>query len=215
MQAETTILVADDHPLFREALENAVGSLDRGIEVRMSGSFEEAVTFLDEETSPDLLLLDLNMPGSKGVTGLTQIRARYPAVPVIVVSATEDAATIRKSIALGASGYVPKSSGLEDIRRAVTAVLDGDVYVPGNIDLEAGDDDETSELIERLQSLTPQQTKVLGMLAEGLLNKQIAYELGVSEATVKAHVSAILLKLRVDSRTQAVIAYSRLGGSAE
>ena len=92
----------------------------------MSGSFEEAVSLLDEEASPDLLLLDLNMPGSKGVTGLTQIRARYPAVPVIVVSATEDTATIRKSIALGASGYVPKSSGLEDIRKAVTAVLGGD-----------------------------------------------------------------------------------------
>ncbi|WP_075995570.1 response regulator transcription factor [Salaquimonas pukyongi] len=214
MQAETTILVADDHPLFREALENAVDSLDRGIEVRTSGSFEEAVALLDEAESPDLLLLDLNMPGSQGVTGLTQIRARFPAVPVIVISATEDVATIRKSIALGASGYVPKSSGLEDIRKAIIEVLDGKVYVPGDIDLDAVDDDETAELIERLQSLTPQQTKVLGMLAEGLLNKQIAYELGVSEATVKAHVSAILLKLKVDSRTQAVIAYSRLGGSA-
>ncbi|MCB1386954.1 MAG: response regulator transcription factor [Nitratireductor sp.] len=214
MSNELTILVADDHPLFRDALQSAIDGLGRKVFVKMSGTFGEAIETLEDGSGADLLLLDLNMPGSQGLTGLTQIRTRFPDVPVVVVSATEDAATIRKSLRLGASGYVPKSSSLGDIRRAIDTVLAGDLAVPADIDLEAGDHDETAEFLERLQSLTPQQMKVLGMLGQGLLNKQIAYELGVSEATVKAHVSAILLKLNVDSRTQAVIAYSRLGQGA-
>ncbi len=210
MSDKTTILVADDHPLYREALVNAVSGLETECDIAVSGSFDEAVRELQERGERDLVLLDLNMPGSRGLSGLSQLRAQFPAVPVAVVSATEDANTIRKSIAMGASGYIPKSSSTAEMRLAVSQILAGNIYLPEGIDLDGGVNDEEAEMITRLQSLTPQQTRVLGMLGEGLLNKQIAYELGVSEATVKAHVSAILLKLRVDSRTQAVIQVNKL-----
>jgi DNA-binding NarL/FixJ family response regulator len=210
MAGSTSILVADDHPLYRDALVSAIGSLAGKCEVQVSGTFDEAIKFLESGGSPDLVLLDLNMPGSRGLSGLAQMRAQFPAVPVVVVSATEDAGTIRRSIAMGAAGYVPKSSSIETMREAIARVLDGEVYAPEEVDLEFASDNEEGELIRQLKSLTPQQTRVLGMLAEGLLNKQIAYELGVSEATVKAHVSAILLKLQVDSRTQAVIQLGKL-----
>lgn len=208
--AQTTILIADDHPLYRDALVSAVKGLDGETEVSVSGTFEEAMAALGEKSGIDLVLLDLNMPDSKGLSGLSQMRAQFPSIPVAIVSATEDPATIRKSIAMGAAGYVPKSSSIEEMREAMRLVLDGEIYAPGNVDLNAVDDGDEAQMIERLKSLTPQQTRVLGMLGKGLLNKQIAYELGVSEATIKAHVSAILLKLRVDSRTQAVIEVSKL-----
>jgi DNA-binding NarL/FixJ family response regulator len=214
MAQATRILVADDHPLYRDALVSAIGGLKEDCEVSVSGSFDDAMKKLADDEF-DLVLLDLQMPGSQGLSGLAQLRAHYPSAPVVIVSATEDTGTIRRSLAMGAAGYVPKSSSIDEMREAVRLVLLGEVYVPENIDPNSGATDEESELIERLRSLTPQQTRVLGMLGEGLLNKQIAYELGVSEATVKAHVSAILLKLRVDSRTQAVIQLGKLGATAE
>ena len=215
MSDKTTILVADDHPLYREALVNAVSGLETECDISVSGSFDEAVRELLEGGDRDLVLLDLNMPGSRGLSGLSQLRAQFPAVPVAVVSATEDANTIRKSIAMGASGYIPKSSSTQQMREAISLILEGNIYLPEGVDLEGEVNDEEAEMITRLQSLTPQQTRVLGMLGEGLLNKQIAYELSVSEATVKAHVSAILLKLRVDSRTQAVIQVNKLTNVAD
>ena len=133
---------------------------------------------------------------------------------MVVVSAHDDPETIRRALELGASGFISKSASMEDIRKAVQTVLDGGISAPGGIDLGVEQDPEISDLIRRLQSLTPQQTRVLGMLAEGLLNKQIAYELNVSEATIKAHVSAVLQKLGVDSRTQAVIQLSKIGSDA-
>lgn len=205
-----TILVADDHPLFRDALASAVNGLPAPCRVVLSGTFEEALEHIAADPQPDLVLLDLNMPGSRGLSGLARIRAEHPAVPVVVVSALDDPAVIRRSISMGASGYVPKSSGTEMIRAAISDVLGGGIYVPEGVDADSPGDPEEEELLNRFHSLTPQQTRVLGMLAEGLLNKQIAYELDVSEATIKAHVSAILLKLGVDSRTQAVILLSRL-----
>src|SRR5690606_28816648 len=132
-------------------------------------------------------------------------------VPTVVVSAHDDATTIRRSLELGASGFISKSASMDDIRKAVRQVLDGGVAAPDGIELGVEGDPEISNLIARLQTLTPQQSRVLGMLAEGLLNKQIAYELNVSEATIKAHVSAVLQKLGVDSRTQAVIMLSKIG----
>lgn len=210
MSTKITILVVDDHPLYRDALVNAMQSLSDDTQVKVSATFDEAMASLDEVGDIDIVLLDLNMPDSKGLSGLSQMRARFPSTPVVIVSATEDVATIRKSIALGAAGYVRKSSSIEKMREAVSHVLDGEIYTPEDVDLDADDEGEETQLIERLKSLTPQQTRVLGMLGKGLLNKQIAYELSVSEATIKAHVSAILLKLRVDSRTQAVIQVSKL-----
>lgn len=150
------------------------------------------------------------MPGVKGFSGLMYLRAQYPGIPVVVVSASEEPAIIRRCIEFGASGFIPKSAGTDTIREAFREVLDGRIWTPAEVDLSQPEDSDVSDLVARLGTLTPQQVRVLMMLSEGLLNKQIAYKLGVSEATVKAHVSAILQKLGVESRTQAVIAASRI-----
>lgn len=210
MSVQTTILIAEDHPLFRDALVSAIQGLGEGTQINVFGTFEQSMQNLSDNSDVDLVLLDLKLPDSAGLSGLSQMRAQFPSTPVVIVSATEDAATIRRSIAMGAAGYVRKSSSIEEMRKAIRLVLDGEIYAPDDVDLDAVDDSSEAQLIERLKSLTPQQTRVLGMLGKGLLNKQIAYELSVSEATIKAHVSAILLKLRVDSRTQAVIQVSKL-----
>lgn len=205
-----TILIADDHPLFRGALRQAVSSVLQRVDVIEAGTLEETNGALARTPDIDLVLLDLKMPGVSGFSGLTFLRSQHPAVPVIVVSGVEDAATIRACMEFGASGYIPKTTPIDAMGEAVRTVLDGGTWTPPHIPLGEGADRETSDLVRRLASLTPQQLRVLTMLSEGLLNKQIAYELSVSEATVKAHVSAILMKLGVESRTQAVIAASKL-----
>lgn len=212
-----TIIVADDHPLFRDALRRAIEALGVRYSVLMAGDFESVIAHVSSGRDPDLVLLDLNMPGNSGFSGLLRLRSEHPEVPVVIVSATEDVSTIGRSLELGASGFIPKSTDAEGIREAIAAVLAGGIWLPPDFELDAEGESEFARTMERLQSLTPQQNRVLGMLGEGLLNKQIAYELGVSEATVKAHVSAVLTKLGVDSRTQAVILLGRLGlnGTAE
>jgi DNA-binding NarL/FixJ family response regulator len=209
----TTIVIADDHPLFRGALRQAVGSVMPGARVLEASGLDELNATLGRERGIDLILLDLTMPGVQGFSGLMYLRAQHPDVPVVIVSATEDATVIRRAVEFGASGFIPKSLEAGDIGAAVTAVLAGDTWTPPDVDLSAAEDRETAELVRRLATLTPQQVRVLMMLSEGLLNKQIAFELTVSEATVKAHVSAILQKLGVDSRTQAVIAAARIGAT--
>ena len=204
------LIIADDHPLFRGALREAVAGLFPGVDIVEAGSYEEVARALDCDADIDLVLLDLTMPGVRGFSGLMYLRAQYPAVPVVVVSANEDPAVIRRCMDFGASGFIPKTAGTEAMRMAVAQVLVGGVWTPPDIDLARAADAGSAELVGRLATLTPQQVRVLMMLSEGLLNKQIAYELGVSEATVKAHVSAILQKLGVDSRTQAVIAAARI-----
>jgi DNA-binding NarL/FixJ family response regulator len=206
------LIIADDHPLFRGALREAVCGLFAQIEVAEAGSFDEVVALLERAGEVDLILLDLAMPGVRGFSGLMYLRAQYPSVPVVVVSAVDDPAVIRRCLDFGASGFIPKTLGVEEIRAAVARVLEGGVWMPAHVDLGRAEDAEAAALIARLSTLTPQQVRVLMMLSEGLLNKQIAYALHVSEATVKAHVSAILQKLGVDSRTQAVIALSRIEG---
>lgn len=203
-------VIADDHPLFRGALRQALSRVGSQNAILEAGDFESVKAAVAGEEVPDLVLLDLSMPGASGLSGLVALRGLVPEVAVVVVSARDDAATIRRALELGASGFISKSAGMEEIRAAVDTVLAGGVVVPEGIDLGQEGDAEVSDLIERIRTLTPQQTRVLGMLAEGLLNKQIAYALDVSEATVKAHVSAVLQKLGVDSRTQAVIRLSRI-----
>lgn len=204
-------VIADDHPLFRGALKQALATLADEADIVEAGDFEGAKAAVAGNDDIDLVLLDLSMPGASGLSGLISLRGIHADVPMVVVSAHDDPETIRRALELGASGFISKSASIDDIRNAVAIVLDGGVVAPAGMDLGVERDPEISDLIRRLQTLTPQQTRVLGMLAEGLLNKQIAYELKVSEATIKAHVSAVLQKLGVDSRTQAVILLSKIG----
>ena len=204
------LIIADDHPLFRGALREAVAGLFERADIGEAGSFDEVAKLLEHGGEIDLILLDLTMPGVRGFSGLMYLRAQYPSVPIIVVSANDDPSVIRRCMDLGTSGFIPKTLGIEDMRTAIKRVLEGGLWTPPDVDLGSGADAEAANLMARLTSLTPQQVRVLMMLSEGLLNKQIAYELDVSEATVKAHVSAILQKLGVESRTQAVIAAAKI-----
>ena len=204
------ILIADDHPLFRGALRHALSVVADDVEVNEAADLEGVDGDLARNRDTDLLLLDLAMPGMHGLAGLIYLRAQYPSVPVMIVSASEDHGVIRRCLDLGAAGFIPKTTDAASMRKAIRAVLDGGTWTPSDLDLGGADDAEASATARRLATLTPQQVRVLTMLSEGLLNKQIAYELSVSEATVKAHVSAILQKLGVESRTQAVIAAAKI-----
>src|SRR3979409_2164265 len=210
--ASTRLVIADDHPLFRDALRQAVASVVASARIDEAGSFEELTALLEQDSDVDMVLLDLTMPGISGFSGLIYLRAQYPAIPVVIVSASDDAGTIRRSLDFGASGFLPKRCGGETLRAAIMKVMDGDVWIPPDTDLSSTSDPDMTRLRDRLVTLTPQQVRVLMMLSRGVLSKQIAYELGVSEATIKAHVSAILQKLGVESRTQAVIAAAKISG---
>ena len=205
MSEAVRILIADDHPLILGALRQAVSGAIAGVEIHEAHDFESLAATLVAHPDMDLVLLDLSMPGVRGFSGLLYLRAERPGLPVIVVSANEDRAVMRHCLEFGAAAYVPKSLDVESMRAAIRAVLDGGRWTPPDLDAKNGANGQASALVKRLSSLTPQQVRVLMMLSQGLLNKQIAYELSVSEATVKAHVSAILQKLGVESRTQAVI----------
>ena len=206
----TRIVIVDDHPLFRGALAQTLSSSIEAVEIVEAGSLDELIGLLAKDDAVDLILLDLTMPGVQGLSGLLYMRAEHPEIPVVIVSASEDSTTIRRALEFGASGYIPKSLPVDRMRQAVAQVLEGSVWTPAEIDIGQADQ-AAGEVVARLSTLTPQQVRVLMMLGEGLLNKQIAYRLGVSEATIKAHVSAILQKLGVDSRTQAVIAINKIG----
>ncbi|MBY5353999.1 response regulator transcription factor [Rhizobium leguminosarum] len=205
-----TIIIADDHPLFRDALRQAVIGMEGRQSIVEAGDFAAARRAAGAHADADLMLLDLAMPGVSGFSGLMALRSEFASLPIVIVSATDDATTIRRALELGASGFISKSSGIDDIRRSIQTVLAGNIATPESYRDGQEQDPDVADLIHRLHTLTPQQSRVLTMLGEGLLNKQIAYELGVSEATIKAHVSAILLKLDVDSRTQAVIQLGKI-----
>lgn len=205
------IIVADDHPLFRAALQQAVRQALSDVDIVEADTLEAVHKAVADHPDADLILLDLHMPGAHGFSGLVFLRGVNPGIPVVVVSGSEETHVIRRAMDYGASGFIPKSSSLDTIAAAIAQVIEGEVWIPPEV---ADGLDEISEeearFAEALASLTPQQFRVLNMLTEGLLNKQIAYELQVSEATIKAHVTAILRKLGVHSRTQAVIAAKRL-----
>ena len=203
-------MIADDHPLFRGAMREAISGLLKQVDIAEVGTFDDMVALLERGGDVDLVLLDLTMPGVRGFSGLMYMRAQYPSVPVIVVSANDDPAVIRRCMELGASGFIPKTLGVDAMRRAISGILGGGVWTPPDVDLSAGSDTEAAELMARMATLTPQQVRVLMMLSEGLLNKQIACQLSVLETTVKSHVSAILKKLGVENRTQAVIAAAKM-----
>jgi len=208
--ARYRFVVADDHPLFRGAMRESLANLFKSADIFEAGGLDDLQTLLEQEGDVDLVLLDLAMPGVRGFSGLLYLRAQFPGIPVVVVSANEEPSVIRRCMEFGASGFLPKTLAVDTMRDAIRRVLEGGVWTPPDVDLTGGEDAITRDLVNRLSTLTPQQVRVLMMLSEGLLNKQIAFELKVSEATVKAHVSAILQKLGVESRTQAVIAASKI-----
>jgi len=204
------LAVADDHPLFRTALIQAAKKLLPNSEVIEADSFQNTVMSIQEHPDIELIFLDLNMPGNDGFTGLTTLRNNYPDIQVVMVSATEEASVINKAIDLGASGYIPKSASLDAIASAIEVVLDGDTWLPEGLTLETDEGSEEKAIAEKLNKLTPAQYRVLQMIADGLLNKQIAYEMNIQEPTVKNHVSAILQKLEVNNRTQASSMFQQL-----
>lgn len=205
------IIVADDHPLFREALQQALTPMLEGVRFTEAESFESLQDAVAEDEDADLVLLDLEMPGAHGFSVLAWLRAHHPALPVLVVSATSDPGVMRRAVDFGASGFIPKSSRVETISEAIAAVLDGEIWLPeAALGLDDPSPSEDGELARRVASLTPQQFRVLELLAAGRQNKQIAADLQVSEATVKAHVTAVFRKLGVRSRTQAAVAARRL-----
>jgi DNA-binding NarL/FixJ family response regulator len=208
---KSTFIVADDHPLFREALIHAIGNCVEDADIIEADSLDTLQAVVESHAEADLLLLDLNMPGVSGFSALAYIRSKHESLPTVIVSAMDDPAVIRRSIQHGASGFIPKSSPISTLEKGIRAVLDGEVWIPEGINLQDDRlDSEEAEIAAALSSLTPHQFRVLMMLGEGLLNKQIAYQLGVSEATIKAHVTAVLRKMHVNNRTQAVLAVERL-----
>jgi DNA-binding NarL/FixJ family response regulator len=206
------IIVADDHPLFREALKAAVGRLEPGTGFIEADSVAALLAAIEAEPDADLLLLDLNMPGAQGFNALAHVRGSRPGLPVAIVSADDDPQTIAAALRYGAQGFISKSTAAAQIGQAVEAVLAGEIYTPPGYHPPRGLPSNDRDLLvaRRIAELTPQQFRVLGALCSGQLNKQIAYDLDVSEATVKAHVTAVMRKLGVATRTQAVLAAGRL-----
>lgn len=205
-----TLLIADDHPLYRDALKGALSLSLPELTLKEAGDLTATVDILNNEDI-DLLLLDLHMPGSNDLFGLLHIRKLFPDVPVAVVSGTEDSTIISKIIGVGALGFIPKTASSSDIANAVQAILDGDVWLPASISDSVEEVDEAfSALADNVASLTPSQYKVLCYMRDGLLNKQIGYNLDIAEATVKAHVTAIFKKLGINNRTQAVLIATQL-----
>jgi DNA-binding NarL/FixJ family response regulator len=204
------LLIADDHPLYRDALKGALGMAFSELNILESGDLNETVNML-EKHDVDLLLLDLHMPGSSDLFGLLHIQKSFPDIPIAVVSGTEDASLISKVVGVGAMGFIPKTASAKSISDAVNAMLDGDVWVPESVRQQIEHiDEDFSILAENVASLTPAQYKVLCYMRDGLLNKQIGYNLEIAEATVKAHVTAIFRKLGINNRTQAVLIANEL-----
>jgi DNA-binding NarL/FixJ family response regulator len=211
----TTIIIGDDHPLVQAALRDALGRRFSGARIIDCYDLDAVLAATAENADDvDLVLLDLNMPGTHGFTGLFLMQTQHPTVPVAILSAIQDPTTIRRALSFGASGYIPKSLGMDAMAEAVGAILNGDVWSPDNLPA-GGRTEQDAETARRFASLSAQQLRILTMIVEGRLNKQIAWELQVSEQTVKVHVSTILKKLGVVSRTQAAVAAQKLAVDGE
>ncbi|GAB4481658.1 MAG: response regulator transcription factor [Erythrobacter tepidarius] len=206
-----SVLIVDDHGLIRDGLRAILSSAFPACTIAEAGSFAEALGQLEAMPDTDLVLLDLNIPGASRFSALEQLRADFPSLPVVMVSGSYDRATVRDALAAGAAGFLPKTLDRARILDAIGQVLMGEIYIPDEIQSDPAADEEDEKIRKLIDSLTPQQRVVLGHLVAGRLNKQIAHELDISMTTVKAHVSAILCKLNVFSRTQAVILANRVG----
>ena len=208
--------VADDHPLFRNALLEVIRQHYPDADIGESRDLDGTITALENNQEIDLLLLDLHMPGSQDLFGLITVREKFPGVPVAIISADEDVDTISRAMGHGASGYIPKSCSPQVIYQAIHSILDGNKWVPDDVrkNLKPVTSEE-KDLAARIATLTPQQYRVLCYLREGWLNKQIGYELGITEATIKAHITAVFRKLGTTNRTQAVIMLSKMSLQGE
>ena len=206
----TTLLIADDHPLFREALRGVALRQLPDAHIREAENASALYALVEAEPDADLLLLDLNMPGVQGFSALVHLRAVHPQLPIVMVSAREEPEVMRRALDHGAMGFIPKSSDAATLAAALRQVLDGERWIPQAALAARPMAEEERAVAARIRELTTQQFRVLLMLGSGLLNKQIGYELGVSEATIKAHMTAILRKLGASNRTQAVLLAGRL-----
>ncbi|MGI0153265.1 response regulator [Pseudidiomarina sp. WS423] len=204
-------IIADDHPLFRAALTQALRDT-LSDPILEAANFQQLLELLAKNPQIELVLLDLTMPGNRGLTGLVSLRHRYPEVLVVVVSANEQVTVMRQAMNYGASAYIPKSLPLVELQQAVQVVLAGETWLPEHLlaAVSADETDASADFAQRLEQLTPHQYRVLECLADGMLNKQIAYELNVQETTIKQHVSAILRKLNVINRTQAGVVFKQM-----
>lgn len=203
-------IIADDHPLFRAALKATLTQNFEGCIVSEAASIAELQNLLSTDTNSDLILLDLHMPDAQGFSGLIHLQAHYPEIPVMIISASETPEIMCRAIDHGAAGFLPKSSPAEAISGAINVIISGARWLPEGVKYQVGQDSKEKKMADDIASLTPQQFRVATLLVQGLLNKQIAYELNVTEATVKAHVTEIFRKLGVHSRTQAALAFSQL-----
>jgi DNA-binding NarL/FixJ family response regulator len=203
-----SFIVADDHPMVRDALALALRGAFPKAEVALAGTLDEASAAIAARPDVDLVVLDLDMPGMQGLAGVSSLRASYPSAPLVIVSATRNAAAMRQVVEMGAAGFIPKSAPMEEIIASVRAVMRGEIVLPPS----AGDalSSTDADLATRAARMTPQQHRVFALMAEGKPNKIIAYDMQIGEATVKAHVTEILRKMGVHSRTQAIVLAQRL-----
>ncbi|MBR0975652.1 MULTISPECIES: response regulator [Bradyrhizobium] len=208
----TSFLIIDDHPLFREALGNAVRLALPEAHIFEAVSIEDALHVLAGEQGIDLALLDLSLPDATGFSGFLRLRETHPRLPVAIVSSEEDQHVVREALALGAAGYLPKSTSKRELAQSIEGVLSGSVSVPKDFVATPERSKEASAraLQVKLRELTPQQLRVLDLLRRGYPNRQIAHELQLAESTVKAHITEILRKLGLFSRNKAVIEIGKL-----
>jgi len=208
------LLIADDHPLFREALRGVLARAFPHTAIHEAASLSRLYELIEQHPDADILLLDLDMPGASGFSALVHLQAHCPQLPIVIVSGHDEPSLMRRALDHGAMAYIPKSADAATLTHALQSVLDGDTWLPDTVSAAPGADQAERDAAARLRDLTPQQFRILQMVAAGQLNKQIAHELNVSEATVKAHMTAILRKLRATNRTQAVLIANRLGLTA-
>jgi len=210
--SEASVVIADDHPLFRAALKQAVNQCLDQVGVLESENVEDLLELIEQNPQLELVFLDLHMPGADGFTALSKLQNHHSDLTVVMVSSDEAPEIMQKAIDFGAAAFIPKSADLEVIATAIDEVLDGETWLPEGIELEGGktETEKNKKLASQLAQLTPQQYTVLSMIADGQLNKQIAYDLDIKETTVKKHVSAILEKLEVTNRTMAGLVFQQL-----
>ena len=210
MSSHPCIIIADDHPLFRSALSSTLLRELNEPHLVEASDFNSLQYSVEQYPNADLILLDLHMPGAEGFSSLVYLTTHHSHIPVIIVSAMEEPEIMHRAIDHGASGFLPKSASIEDMTTALNTVLAGNEWLPEGIDDAPSANQSELDIAESLATLTPQQFRVVNMVHQGLLNKQIAYELNVTEATIKAHMTEIFRKLGVHSRTQAALAIGQL-----